>query len=180
MYYACMFYRLNNILIQLWFYVNCLLKKLRGKKKKYALTEFAILIFLFTLPVCLFVSSCGFRLPCGAILYFSIRNTVFLLWIVIVKYITCLCVIEAASQLKAYCFVWWCFKPVRRTSRRNMQLFCFSQLFLLTLLVFSYGFKLLCCHLLSVWRTLPVRFLSFITIYVCDLEASITVQGSLS
>ena len=61
---------------------------------------------------------------------------VFLLCIVIVKYIACLCVIEPASQLKAYCFIWLCFKSVRRTSRRNMELFCFSQLFLLMLLVF--------------------------------------------
>lgn len=152
-------------------------KEAERKKEKICITWICYINFLIY-SACLFVSSYGFRLPCGAILYFSIRNTVFLLWIVIVKYITCLCVIEPASQLKAYCFVWWCFKPVRRTSGRNMQLFCFSQLFLM-LLVFSYGFKLLCCHLLSVWRTLPVRFLSFITIYVCDLEACITVQGSL-
>ena len=100
---------------------------------------------------------------------------VFLLCIVIVKYIACLCVLEPASQLKAYCFMWLCFKSVRRTIRRNMELFCFSQLFLLMLLVFSFEFKLLCSHLLCVWRTLPVRFLSFIIIHVCDLEASTAV-----
>lgn len=80
-------------------------KEAEREKEKHTLTEFAILIFLFTLPgfFCFFLWI-QVAMWCYSLFQFSFVP-VFLLCTVIVKYIACLCVIEPASQLKAYCFM---------------------------------------------------------------------------
>lgn len=84
-------------------------KEAERKKEKIYINWICYINFLiysacFCLLVCFFL---WIQVAMWCYFLFQYRFVpVFLLCIVIVKYITCLRVIEPASQLKAYCFMW--------------------------------------------------------------------------